>query len=247
MGDSLRSMGNGDEKDPNSVSRRDFLTALTGATAAFLVQPAQAAEKGEDEPRIALSALPKGPEDIYIVLFENNQRDARNDDDFIAGAAEAVGYEVPFQWHVEIMYFSAQKREWMFMGCRPPQCSMDKPALPFLARHKTQKIRVNRLSVPVNQQKQARQFFQDQFQGQAFNLTGPSATNCADVPAALAASLGMGNVKRMTRDQLLKIPKLREFLQKTKRTDVDGILHRPDIIFPDEFENFGQRLGILTF
>ncbi len=235
------------KNDSPNNGRRAFMF-LTGAVvfASALPSPRAEAEERDREKQVTLESLPKGPEDVYLLLFENNPSDERSDDDFIAGAAEAAGYSAPFQWHVEIMYFHPQHKEWMIMGCRPPRCSMDYPASDLLSHHRGHTVRVNHLKVSVKKQKEAREFFTRQFQGRKYALAGPSKTNCSDVPAAMSNKLGVGNVRTFTRSQLAGLEAIREFLRRHGST-LDEVLQRDDLIFPDAFENVGRRLGILRF
>lgn len=224
------------------MDRRDFLKVAIASVGATLAGPAKAAESNER--KVGLDGLPKGPEDIYLLLFENNPSDDRTDDDFIADAANAAGYSKPNQWHTEIMYFNQQSQAWMVMGCRPPTCSEDYPASQLLSEHRSDNIRVNHLQISVAQQVQARKYFESRFQGKPYSLGGPSENNCADVPKELARTLGINGIRSYTRAELLKMPKVLGFLSQRDLT-MGQVLQRPSITFPDEFENVGTRLGIL--
>jgi hypothetical protein len=245
----LESISSGVEEGP-TIERRTFLGKMFMAGAALAmttaVMPNAAAREESQEKEVSLSDLSKGPEDVYLLLFENNPNDRRKDDEFIAEAAAAAGYQKPYQWHVEIMYFKKESQEWMVMGCRPPHCSLDYPLKTLLRTHGRDNVRVNHLKIPIGQQKKAREIFIKTFQGKAFSLLGPSATNCADVPDALAAALELKGARKLTRRHLLSLNSVKEFLT-SREIDGDEIMARDSIIFPDEYESWGEKLGILKF
>ena len=198
------------------------------------------------EEYIDFNSLPKGPKDIYLILFENNPDDVLHDDEFIAEAAEATGhYSAPFQWHVEIMYYNLDRKEWLVMGCRPPRCSMDYPVKKLLQHYRQPTIRINHLKVPVKKQIEAREFFAKRFQGETYALAGPNKTNCSDVLKELSDELGIGKVKSFTKKELTKMPAIRKFLRRYQHETINDLLKRDDITFPDAFENTGTKLGIL--
>lgn len=231
-------------EDSRNPDRRTFLKGMLGLAATAALSGPQNAEA--QEKALTLDTLPKGPEDIYLLLFENNPTDGRTDDDFIADAAQAAGYTAPFQWHVEVMYFDPRSTQWMVMGCRPPKCSIDIPASRILAQHRADTVRVNKLKVSVKQQLRAREFFTRTFEGKPYSLSGPSKTNCSDVPAELAGQLGISGVRTFTKQELAGSSAIKNFLAG-HGTTLDGILKRDDLTFPDAFENMGEKMGVLRF
>ena len=230
--------------DLNKKPSKTILVVLV-LVGAILLLPLSAKHAEAREEYIGFSSLPKGPEDIYLILFENKPDDNLRDDDFITDAAEAVGYTPPFQWHVEIMYYNHDHNEWLVMGCRPPQCSMDYPVKELLQHYQQPTIRINRLKVPVEKQIGARKFFAKRFQGKPYALAGPNETNCSDVPKELSDELRIGKVKSFTKQELTKIPAIRTFLRRYRYKTINDLLKRDNITFPDAFENTGTRLGIL--
>ena len=187
--------------DLNKKSSKTILVVLV-LVGAILLLPLSAKHAEAREEYIGFNSLPKGPEDIYLILFENNPDDDLRDDEFIAEAAESTGhYSAPFQWHVEIMYYNLDRKEWLVMGCRPPRCSMDYPVKELLQHYQQPTIRINHLKVPVKKQIEAREFFAKRFQGKTYALAGPNETNCSDVPKELSDELRIGKVKSFTKKE----------------------------------------------
>ncbi|KKR05493.1 MAG: hypothetical protein UT33_C0011G0204 [Candidatus Peregrinibacteria bacterium GW2011_GWC2_39_14] len=237
--------------------RRDVLRGALGAgvTLVFGRKGGDAFDKQGKEEKVerkmldSFDDLKKSPEDVYLLLFEPDNRPG-GADDFIADGAKAVGYAGPNHWHSEVMYFDQAKRQWMVMGCRPPTCTKDYPLGDLLKNpaYKNCPINIKHAKVPVDRQLEARKWFTEHLQGEVYKLSGPDKTNCSDAAAELAKEAKMDGVEKievLTRRRLLGIPGLSGFLQKYQIGNLDQFLRRDDLLFPDELESLGKYVGTI--
>lgn len=194
--------------------------------------------------------LKKGPEDVYLLLFEPDNKPG-GADDFIAEGTKTVGYAAPNHWHAEIMYFDQAKRQWMIMGCRPPTCTKDYPLDDLFKNsdYKNCPINIKHAQISVEKQLDARKWFTEHLDNKPYNLRGPNKTNCADSVAGLAKAAkmdGVEEVETLTRRRLFSVPGLSEFLKKHQFDSLDEFLHRDDLLFPDELESLGEYVGTIV-
>ena len=242
------------QPEESSMSRRDALRRMLAGGAAlisaFTPLSTHAEEPDKLKAYIDFDNLPKDEEYVYLLLFENNPNDRNTSDDFIADAAQTMGYGHPNYWHSEVAYFDQDKKEWMAVGCRPPTCSGDLPVSQLKSKFRGYKVSVRQLHVPLGQQTKARQWFEQNLQNQPYNLAGPLLTNCTDAVVALGQQ---GNVKEVqgirykTRDEIKNRQGIAGFLDRWKKASVDDILYRDSIVFPDELEKMGKHIGTMQF
>ncbi|MBI4994963.1 hypothetical protein HZC21_04965 [Candidatus Peregrinibacteria bacterium] len=196
---------------------------------------------------IDFECLPKNPEYVYLLLFEQEPYDGNKSDEFITEAAKLAGYNGQY-WHTEIVYFDQKKYEWMAIGCRPPTCSSDFPVYRLQYQFRGYTAAVRQLRVPLEKQAQARKWFENALQGQPYDLAGPHSTNCTDAVVGLGQKAGvLQDIRRVTRDEFSRLPGIRAFLFKWDLPSVDSVMKRESIIFPDELENIGRYIGTMQF
>lgn len=236
------------------MSRRDALRVLIGAGAALTLgcvpQSAYAQKTDKFKQHIDFNDLPKNPEYVYLLLFENNPNDRNTSDDFIADAERVMGYDAPNYWHSEIAYFDQRTEQWMAIGCRPPKCSSDFPVDQLQRNLRGYTVAVRQLHVPMDQQVEARKWFETNLQGQPYNLAGPRSTNCTDAVVELGRHGRIKEVQGLrakTRDEIKKRPGISGFLGRWNLSSVDDVMHRDSIVFPDELEKAGKFIGTMQF
>lgn len=263
------------ESRDSKPSRREFLAGITGValnlltSSIFANMPESPLEKYPDKRKwITLDSLfkapekapEKTPEDIYIFLFELNPRDPTQErnlrnpahtDDFIAEAGELTGNKIGKHWHVEVVYFNLEHRQWMAIGCRPTECTEDFSLDKLQRQMPGYIVNVQHITVPVKDQEKARKRFGEVLQGQPYNLAGPLETNCTDAALALGKAAGIKDataIQHATLDELKKSPRTATFLRDWKLSSVEDVLKkRKDIIFPDEFIKIGEYIGSIQF
>lgn len=194
--------------------------------------------------------LPKNPELVYLLLFEQEPYDRNRSDDFIAQAAQLVGYHHPLYWHAEVVYFDPNKQEWMAIGCRPPTCSSDFPIYKLMDQFRGYTAHVKQVHIPLEQQAQARKWFEENLQGQPYHLAGPRSTNCTDAAVELGKQAGVQDiqhVRRVTRDELREAFGINDFLLRWDLPSVDSVVKRDSIIFPNALEQVGRYMGKMQF
>jgi len=198
--------------------------------------------------------LPEGPEDVYLFLFEQKPSVRDKDDDFIADAARLAGYHDPFYWHAELVYPNPNRRgcndKWMAIGCRPQTCSSDFPVSDLMEQFRGYTATVRRLRVPLENQAQARKWFETFLQGQPYHMAGPRSTNCTDAAVGLGQQAGVldaRDVRRVTRDELSRASGVNSFLMRWDLPSVDRVMKRESIIFPNELKDVGQYMGKMQF
>ncbi|HBB02393.1 MAG: hypothetical protein US89_C0013G0012 [Candidatus Peregrinibacteria bacterium GW2011_GWF2_38_29] len=237
--------------------RRDVLRGALGAgvTLVFGRKSGDAFDKQGKEEKVerkmldSFDDLGKGPEDVYLLLFEPDNKPG-GADDFIADGAKTVGYAEPNHWHSEIMYFDQAGNQWMVMGCRPPTCAKDYPLDDLLknSAYKNCPINIKHAKVPVDKQLEARKWFTEHLQGEIYSLSGSRKSNCSDAAFDLAREAKMDGVEKieaLTRRRLLSVPGLGDFLKKYQIGSLDQFLHRDDLLFPDELESLGEYIGTI--
>lgn len=199
---------------------------------------------------IDFECLPKNPEYVYLLLFEQEPYDGNRSDDFIAQAAHLVGYKDPLYWHAEVVYFDTNKGEWMTIGCRPPTCSSDFPVYKLMNQFEGYTAHVRQLHIPLEKQAQAREWFEENLQGQDYELAGPRSTNCTDAVVGLGRQAEVQNirsVRRVTRNELREAFGINDFLLRWDLSSVDSVVKRDSIIFPNALENVGRYMGKMQF
>lgn len=198
----------------------------------------------------AMSDLPKGAEDVYLLLFRNNPHDQRRDDDFIAEAEQVMGYSAPNYWHTEIAYFNHDQQKWMVMGCRPPKCSMDFPLSELAQELRGYKADIKHVRIPMQQQLQARSWFASHLQGQTYNLAGPRSTNCADAVIELGKAGNfpeVSSIRAITRDEMRARPGISQFLRKWGLSSIDDVVQRDSLVFPAQLKDLGRHVRTVQF
>ena len=206
-----------------------------------------------------LDGLPNGPDDIYIFLFERDKTPSGMDD-LIAEAGKLKGNKIGLHWHVEVVYYGKVEGEvdwkWMAMGCRPTGCTRDKPLADLQKEMRGYTVNIQHVKVPEIQRENAVIKFDKDFKGKAYSLAGQSKTNCTDAAFGLAKAAGLAD-ETIIRSASLKELKESAGIEAFKENylskldppckEVEEIMQRDTIIFPDEFAKIGKYVRSVKF